>query len=495
MKKAAAFLLAFVIVLNLCACGQTGAETTTAPSGPDVPVTTSEILFPQSGDLDAVALSTEHFSFSKGEMVYLFALSVSDFLLAYRDYLSYIGLDPTTSFKNQQDNFTGHGGTWFDFFLEDARLYAEDYLVFCEAALAEGLSLTEEDASYIEAQKKTLEDEAATYGWDLETYLNQLYSTDLDWKYVESTYQKTRLAQKAYNHLIGEKSFTEEEIEQEYTANMKNYSLVDYYSVNFGDGENIPDAVLEKVRESLKTVKSYEDFYAIVKDFLLATRTTKTLEDAGGLDAYTEKYMGEALKKGNPYASSDLYSWAFDPDTAEGSIYTMELSSTQAPVAYYLLKKPYRDESVTVNVRHILFLLKAQGGTYETLEAAHAQAEKIYQQWIAEGRNLDSFVALCSQYSNDGNANSGGLYTNVKPGQMVKSFNDWCFDENRKMGDDGIVDTEFGSHIMLFEGRNIAWHAKAEAALRNAMYDRVCDEQAAKTPVTVKDEILKEINW
>ena len=35
---------------------------------------------------------------------------------------------------------------------------------------------------------------------------------------------------------------------------------------------------------------------------------------------------------------------------------------------------------------------------------------------------------------------------------MVKAFEDWCFDEARTAGDTGIVQTEYGFHVMYFVG-------------------------------------------
>jgi len=35
---------------------------------------------------------------------------------------------------------------------------------------------------------------------------------------------------------------------------------------------------------------------------------------------------------------------------------------------------------------------------------------------------------------------------------MVTAFNDWCFDEARQVGDTGIVETEYGYHVMYFSG-------------------------------------------
>ena len=35
---------------------------------------------------------------------------------------------------------------------------------------------------------------------------------------------------------------------------------------------------------------------------------------------------------------------------------------------------------------------------------------------------------------------------------MVATFNDWCFDSARKPGDTGIVETNYGYHVMYFVG-------------------------------------------
>ena len=51
---------------------------------------------------------------------------------------------------------------------------------------------------------------------------------------------------------------------------------------------------------------------------------------------------------------------------------------------------------------------------------------------------------------------------------MVTEFNDWCFDAARLPGDTGVVDTQYGSHVMFFSGKNLnRWQAQAAASLRN----------------------------
>ena len=36
---------------------------------------------------------------------------------------------------------------------------------------------------------------------------------------------------------------------------------------------------------------------------------------------------------------------------------------------------------------------------------------------------------------------------------MVESFNDWCMDPQRQYGDTGLVETDYGWHIMFFCGK------------------------------------------
>ena len=53
---------------------------------------------------------------------------------------------------------------------------------------------------------------------------------------------------------------------------------------------------------------------------------------------------------------------------------------------------------------------------------------------------------------------------------MVSAFNDWCFDSARKAGDTGIVETEYGYHVMYFVGNSGMTYRDfmIESTLRNA---------------------------
>ena len=112
------------------------------------------------------------------------------------------------------------------------------------------------------------------------------------------------------------------------------------------------------------------------------------------------------------------------------------------------------------NVRHIL--VSFEGGTVsetgvreyseEEKNAAKSAAEELLNTWKNGDATEDSFAALANENSDDSDGTDGGLYTDVVPGQMVTAFNDWCFDESRQTGDTGIVETEYGYHVMYYSG-------------------------------------------
>ena len=93
--------------------------------------------------------------------------------------------------------------------------------------------------------------------------------------------------------------------------------------------------------------------------------------------------------------------------------------------------------------------------TAEDAVDSAAEAEKIYAEWQAGEATEESFAALAAVHTTDpGSQETGGLYEDVTEGMMVPAFNDWCFDEARQTGDTGIVETEYGHHIMYFVASN-----------------------------------------
>ena len=151
-------------------------------------------------------------------------------------------------------------------------------------------------------------------------------------------------------------------------------------------------------------------------------------------------------------------------------------------------------DSKTVDVRHILIM--PQGATNETIRtetfpeeawaASKTEAEGILQQWLANPTE-EYFAQLANEHSDDGTKDpetglgiTGGLYEGVAQGQMVEAFDAWCFDAARQPGDNGIVETEFGYHIMYFVDSAPLWLEYARNDLMAERSNALLEEVAAK---------------
>lgn len=128
---------------------------------------------------------------------------------------------------------------------------------------------------------------------------------------------------------------------------------------------------------------------------------------------------------------------------AEGQIYGPYLYGE-----YYALSRSMgRKAGAKARASHILISFtgsRAQPKEDRTKEQAKVKAEELLAQINA---NPDSFTMLAFTVSEDqGSAQKGGDLDFFGPGQMVPAFNDFVF--NNPIGKIGLVETEFGYHII-----------------------------------------------
>jgi hypothetical protein len=201
---------------------------------------------------------------------------------------------------------------------------------------------------------------------------------------------------------------------------------------------------------------------------------TENKDDTDKKDEDKTNYSKATENKDVLYSgvSSLMQEWLRDSARKEGDItflkYTTKSTGadgkeTETLAGYYivLFQSVNDNKYALANVRHIL--VKFEGGktdsktgkvTYTEAEKNKAkdEAEKLYNEWLKGDKSEDSFSKLAKEKTDDGNGDKGGLYEDIYPGQMVKEFEEWCFDEKRQPGDHGIVVTEYGYHIMFYSG-------------------------------------------
>ncbi|MDI9256507.1 peptidylprolyl isomerase [Flavobacterium sedimenticola] len=115
---------------------------------------------------------------------------------------------------------------------------------------------------------------------------------------------------------------------------------------------------------------------------------------------------------------------------------------------YYCISKALgRKASAKAKASHILISWEGTQVPNQkekrTKEQAKAKAEGLFAQAQA---NPSSFMMLALTNSDDSSAQQGGDLGYFSPGQMVKPFNDFVF--NNPVGKIGLVETEFGYHII-----------------------------------------------
>ena len=193
--------------------------------------------------------------------------------------------------------------------------------------------------------------------------------------------------------------------------------------------------------------------------------------------------------------SGSLYTdWCFEDGRKAGDSTIIE-DEDNGKIYVVVFLNRYLDDSKTVNVRHILIKpvdsgLSSDDEGYEEAEAlnnaqAETKAQDVLDEYLAGEHTAEAFGALAEEYSSDSNASDGGLYTQIYKGEMEDAFEEWCFDDSRKVGDTGIVETSYGYHVMYFQGEDIPyWQVRC----KNGMYEQW--QQDIYDAATVKEHVL-----
>lgn len=197
-----------------------------------------------------------------------------------------------------------------------------------------------------------------------------------------------------------------------------------------------------------------------IADAVKADQFTLTDDQASSLQSAIDNLEAEAKTAG--YSSSEEYlKNAFDL-SADAASYAQFMTTTYTNQIYQSNKYnslyaagmadpgEYRD-IYNINIRHVL--IKFADSTDAAKAAAKTEAEALYETF-KKNPTADHFIQLAKDHSADGSASAGGLIENVYPGQMVTNFNNWCFADGRKTGDHGLIETEYGWHLMFFDGNS-----------------------------------------
>ena len=371
--------------------------------------------------------------------------------------------------------------SWYDYFVEQGlQTAAKNYAVYDEA-VANGFTLTEEQESAFQSQIDTLSSYAALYGYsNTDAFLVARFGTGSSLKSYEQYLRVSAVAQYYAASLNDARTYSTEQIAAEYAENANDYDGVTYRSFYFAKSnyaaENESGEELTEEQQKEQSALQMAAAKADADAMLAAISDEQSFADQALIYApedskskYEENTATLSSDKLYSACPSDIAEWLFDTARAEGDTDCIETEGGYYVV--YFISRDTHDE-VTKNVRHILIPV-SDSTDDDLVAAAQAKAEALLNEFLAGGdTSEDAFAKLSDKLLEDGTASEATRYESVYPGQMVDSFENWCYDESRQPGDTGIVDSTYGSHIMFFCGNSEKTYRDVlvENALRQADY-------------------------
>lgn len=425
----------------------------------------------------SAALSVGDTDYTTAEFNYFYYTAYNQFYSGLGDYASLI-IDKT---KPLDEQYYVEGQSYKDYFTQSAITQMTEVTVAYDQAVAQGLTLSDEDKASIENQLSTMDIYASIYGNGTGTdgYLAQIYGKGMNRQIMEAIMTKVALASAFYDTKIDSFEYTEDEIKAAYAEHKDDYDIFSYrvfYVANNDDAE-----AAYAVADAIAAAKDGAEFARLVRENASEESASSYAEDDATL--YTTP--------GSSLSSYDYGQWLKDSARSENDTTVIESSSGEG---YYVVMFVQRDDNNynTVSMRHILVKVNADENGEITEEAkaeAKAKIEEIQTAFEATDKSEESFAALANEKSEDTGSNTnGGLYETIAHNQMVQPVNDFIFDAARKSGDTGIVyyegDNYTGYHLIYFVGEDMPYcDYIADTNLRAADYQAWLENAQTSYPV------------
>ena len=391
----------------------------------------------------AVTIGSE--TYTAADVDYYYYTAYNSFVRNYSSYLSMYGLDTSKSLKDQDCPMTD-GGTWYDYFRDQAISSLTSYSLLAQKAEEDGFDGSETVEADLKQVYSDLDSYAAAAGYTRSQYIKTVCGPLVNKAVFERNVRLTSLAQAYSAEYANSLEYSDDEVQAAYDADPKSYQSADIEYILFTSGAG-SDATDEEKAQLLEEAKQK------------AETALSRYAQGEAFDAIGEDMEGTYTHAANvTNSTSDMLTWAFDDARQEGDTTV----AANGDKGYYavLFHSRSRNDYHSVSVRHILV-------------DSEDKANEILQQYNNGEKTEDAFAALAVENSTDSNASSGGLYTGIYRGQMVSEFEDWCFDPARQAGDTGIVQTSYGYHVMYFvsTSENPYWYDQAVISLKSAAYN------------------------
>ena len=421
-------------------------------------------------------------------------------------YMSLMGLDLSLPLSQQTYS---DGTTWADYFVDVALSSAQNDYILAEHAEADGFTLPEDYQQMLDDTFTNLQLYATLYGYsDVSSYLHAVYGPGADEDSYRAYAEKSALAS-AYYNAFGENLVIDDAAIRAYEADkFDEFSSFSYASYTLSYSYFLTGGTTDEEGNVTYSEEEKDAARAAAKaatEALPKCATAEELNAAIDSLSLSENAPSEATVYNNvKYTScnSNIRQWLADSSRKVGDFTYVANESTTTDDAgvetttvngytVYVYTGRNDNNELMSNVRHIL--ASFEGGTTdengittytdEEKAVAKEKAESVLELYKMGELTEQAFADLAISNSDDtGSAENGGLIEDIAAAQglYVQPFTDWAVDPAREPGDTGIVETEYGYHVMYYVGDD-------ELTYRDSM---ISEEILAESVSNWYDEML-----
>ena len=453
----------------------------------------------------STAMETDNFSINQNMMDYFYHSAYSTFVsdTTYTSLKNYCSLNSGTNAGLELDKQVIGAGqydsvlapdykdkTWHDFFMDKAIANAKTVLVYCEEANARNIVLDDADKESIEANIQSLilsirYSSQAYYNMSESACISTAFGEGVKKSDVKDALELMTLATKVQLEIQDEltAAITMGRITEEYTANPKEYDLIDYLNYAFDVRyATVSKEVLAGIGEDAKEEDHKDEILAEYKK-----QIAEATEKAEALSKITDK--DEFKKAALTFFLEDEYQDVFD-DLKE----KQKLEDTKLPTAEELetIKKGMIENLFTellaedrkstavddVNEKGDVYMAYGVVITKEYGEFQKKLKEDLYADLISEEEYI---------------FNEKSTYTAPEKDKEEDEDMKWLFADDRKAGDIVIIDEgdgADGAEVKVdekFFTANVYCIVKPryvnEEAIRNGAYMVFTSKEAAEKAV------------
>ena len=431
---------------------------------------------------------------------------------AYADYyFEAMGLDVGTKLTEQTNPETGD--TWANYFIDSALETAQNDYALAALAQEAGFTLPEEEKTSLETSLSNIETSAMLSGYGTgDKYLQAIYGFGASLDSYRTYLERSALANAYYTHYYESLTFTNDDIRAEEKENgvdaYNSYTYLDCYLsyTDFLEGgkedengsKTYTDEEKDAARAKLKTAAEK-----------LAAATTeeelKKLAEEAEVNESSQLAVNQETNDLHSSMDAKLADWMAAEDRKPGDIGMIENTAAdddKVVNGYHVVLFQSKNDNTEKmdNVRHLLVAYEGGHLDETTNETVYTEAEKtvamndakkLLDEWKNGKADEESFIALVKEHSDDeASVEDGGLYEDINhSSQYMETFRDWAIDPARKVGDSGLVETDYGVHIMYYVGNSDTSYRDYMITedLRSAALEKWYDEALKTMPIAKLD--------